>query len=101
METETEPSSPLPPPPPPPPRDLLKTPESEIFEDTYIQLQEIENNNNEGFSSLVKSLDKINFTIRSFSRENVNTSIYKKLLVFLFFGGILVLNDYILLKHFV
>ena len=61
VKTETEPSSPLPPPPPPPlmppppPRDLLKTPESEIFEDTYIQLQEIENNNNEGFSSLVKS----------------------------------------------
>lgn len=87
----------------PPPRELLKTPESEIFEDTYIQLQEFENSSkNEGFNSLVKSLDKINLTIRSFSRETKsNTSVCKSVIVLLIFGGILVLNDYILLRHFV
>lgn len=81
----------------------MKTPESEIFEDTYIQLQEFENSSkNEGFNSLVQSLDKINFTIRSFSRETKgNTSVCKSVIVLLIFGGILVLNDYILLKHFV
>jgi hypothetical protein len=79
----------------------LRTPESEIFEDTYIQLQELENSSkNEGFDSLVKSLDKINFTIRSFSKETkANSSICKGIVALLLFGGILVLNDYILLKH--
>jgi hypothetical protein len=80
---------------------LLRTPESEIFEDTYIQLQELENSSkNEGFDSLVKSLDKINFTIRSFSKETkASSSICKGIAALLLFGGILVLNDYILLKH--
>lgn len=91
-------------PPPPPPRELLQTPPSDIFEDTYIQLQDTENlERKASVDAIVQSLDQINITIRNASYDKMNKNCYvtKWFAGFLLFGGILVLNDYILLKHFV
>jgi hypothetical protein len=91
-------------PPPPPPRELLQTPPSDIFEDTYIQLQDTENiERKASVDAIVQSLDQINITIRNASYDKMNKNCYvtKWFAGILFFGGILVLNDYILLKHFV
>ena len=91
-------------PPPPPPRELLQTPPSDIFEDTYIQLHDTENAERKAsVDAIVQSLDQINITIRNASYDKMNKNYYvvKWFAGILFFGGILVLNDYILLKHFV
>ena len=93
------------PPPPPPPRDLLQTPPSDIFEDTYIQLQDHENLERQAsVDAIVRSLDQINITIKNAdynNRKNYCNIWTKRLLGVIVIGGLLVINDYILLKHFV
>ena len=92
-------------PPPPPPRELLQTPPSDIFEDTYIQLQDTENTERKAsVDAIVRSLDQINISIRNirYNSKNKNCEYFTKgFMSLLILGGILVLNDYILLKHFV